>query len=463
MLNTHFLPAWLIVAWIACTLLLLGLLLVIFLRSRHQMTIQRLEALTRVAELQSAIELSSARAEALAHERLVLSAELNQLREKSAQLQTDLATIRVLSEQKEFHLKSEIETLRTTKESMIKEFENLANRLFDAKQEQFSRASQHHLQQLIVPFRDQLKDFRTKVEEVQLQETARHHQMLTQIVELQKQSQKIGADAVNLANALKGNNKVMGSWGEMILTNILEQMGFLRGRDFDIQISETNPDGRRLQPDVMVYLPDEKDLIIDAKVSLIAFERFNSQTDEDLRALAMKEHVDSIRAHIRNLSSKNYSDFVGRKRLDFVCMFVPVEAAFVYAVQHAPELLQEAYDRQILMVSPASLFAILRTINALWQRDRQDRSVEQIVVSAGKLHDQFVRFLESMLEVGAGIERASKSFNTAMSRLESGKGNLIKRTDDLRRFGAKVGKAIPADIVERALTSDDRTENQVDD
>lgn len=455
-------PSWLILAWVIFTILLMGLALLFLVRNKYQLAERELEAQARSTELKSALDVSRARVETLEREHSSTARELNQLREKHFQLQTDFATVQALAAQKESSLRSEIDTLRAMKESLSKDFENLANRLFDAKQEQFSRTSQLQLQQLIQPFRDQLNDFRSKVENAQLQDTARHHQMLTQIVELQKQSEKIGIDAVSLANALKGNNKVMGSWGEMILTNILEQMGFLRGRDFDLQISETNSDGRRLQPDVVVYLPDEKDLIIDAKVSLIAFERFNSQTEESLRTQAMKEHVDSIRAHLRNLGSKNYADFVGRKRLDFVCMFVPVEAAFVYAVQQAPELLQEAYDKQILMVSPASLFAILRTVNALWQRDRQDKNVEQIVVSAGKLHDQFVRFLESMQDVGAAIERAEKSFNTAMGRLESGKGNLIKRSDDLRRLGAKASKVIPVNLVERAQTSHDSLENQVD-
>lgn len=455
-------PSWLILAWVIFTIILMGLVLLFLLRNKYQLAASELEAQARSAELKSALDISQARAQTLERERSLAVGELNQLREKNFQLQTDFATAQALAAQKESSLKAEIDTLRAMKESLSKDFENLANRLFDTKQEQFSRTSQLQLQQLIQPFRDQLNDFRSKVENAQLQDTARHHQMLTQIVELQKQSERIGMDAVSLANALKGNNKVMGSWGEMILANILEQMGFLRGRDFDLQISETNSDGRRLQPDVVVYLPDEKDLIIDAKVSLIAFERFNSQTEESLRTQAMKEHVDSIRAHLRNLSSKNYADFVGRKRLDFVCMFVPVEAAFVYAVQQAPELLQEAYDKQILMVSPASLFAILRTVNALWQRDRQDKNVEQIVVSAGKLHDQFVRFLESMQDVGTAIDRAEKSFNTAMSRLESGKGNLIKRSDDLRRLGAKAGKVIPTDLVERAQTSHDSLENQFD-
>lgn len=396
------------------------------------------------------LEHAVARVTRAEEERLQVSAELDRIRDQNFELRTQLITTQALAEQKESGLKSEIENLQAARDSMTKEFENLANRLFDAKQEHFSRSTQNQLQQIIAPFRDQLKDFRSKVEEVQQQDSARHHQLMGQIVELQKQSQQIGLDAVNLTNALKGSNKVMGDWGEMILANLLEQMGFQKSRDYDLQVSQADEEGKRLQPDVIVYLPDEKDLIIDAKVSLIAYERYCSSADEANKPQALKEHIDSIRAHVRSLGGKKYSDVVGRKRLDFVCMFVPVEAAFVTAVHHSPELLQEAYDRQIIIVSPASLFVILRTVSALWQRDRQDKNVEQIVVSAGKLHDQFVRFLESMQDIGSAIERADRNFKTAMNRLESGNGNLIKRSDDLRRLGAKTARAIPRDLAERS-------------
>lgn len=453
MLNQYALPGWFLLSWAVTTLTLLIGCMVILVRQRHRLHVKDLEHFSRAAELTLSLEHATARYTKAEEEYQRLSAELSEARDLNTELRGQLVTFEALATQKESGLKSEIESLRSARETMAKEFENLANRLFDAKQEHFSRATQTQLQHLISPFRDQLKDFRSKVEEVQQQDSARHHQLMGQIFELQKQSQQISMDAVNLTNALKGSNKAMGNWGEMILANLLEQMGLQKGRDYDLQVSQAGEEGRRLQPDVVVYLPDEKDLIIDAKVSLIAYERYCSGGDT-LRTQALKEHVDSFRAHMRNLSGKNYADFVGRKRLDFVCMFIPVEAAFVSAVQNAPELLQEAYDRQILLVSPSSLFVILRTVNALWQRDRQDKNVEQIVISAGKLHDQFVRFLESMQEVGAGIERASRGFNTAMNRLEAGKGNLIKRTDDLRRLGAKTSRTIPRELVEAAMNNE---------
>lgn len=458
MFNEYILPGWAVLSLFSLILMLLTGGALLLIRQRQKNALKDLEYYSRTAELQLTAEHARVRYSKAEDDCRQLSVELNRARDQNSELRTQLITAQALAEQKESSLVSEIENLRSAKETMTKEFENLANRLFDAKQDHFSRATQTQLQQIIVPFRDQLKDFRSKVEEVQQQDSARHHQLLGQIVELQKQSQQIGMDAVNLTNALKGSNKTMGNWGEMILANLLEQMGLQKGRDYDLQISQEGEEGRRLQPDVIVYLPDEKDLIIDAKVSLIAYERYCSGNDE-ARPQALKEHVDSIRAHVRSLSGKKYADFVGRQQLDFVCMFIPVEAAFVSAVQYSPELLQEAYDKHIIIVSPASLFVILRTVSALWQRDRQDKNVEQIVISAGKLHDQFVRFLESMGEVGTGIERASRSFKTAMNRLESGNGNLIKRSDDLRRLGAKTSRVIPKDLAERSSINTEIVEN----
>jgi DNA recombination protein RmuC len=458
MFNEYALPGWVLMLWLMSTSLLLISLVALLVRQRQRIALKDLDLQARTTELQISLEHATAHFTKAEDARVRLSTELDRARDQNFDLRAQLITAQAVAEQKESNLKSEIDNLRSAKDAMTREFENLANRLFDAKQEHFSRATQTQLHQIIAPFRDQLRDFRSKVEEVQQQDSARHHQLMGQIVELQKQSQQIGMDAVNLTNALKGSNKVMGDWGEMILANLLEQMGFQKSRDYDLQVSHAGEEGRRLQPDVIVYLPDEKDLIIDAKVSLLAYERYCSSGDETLKSQALKEHIDSIRAHVRSLGGKKYSDFVGRKRLDFVCMFIPIEAAFVSAVQHAPELLQEAYNKQIIVVSPASLFVILRTVSALWQRDRQDKNVEQIVVSAGKLHDQFVRFLESMQDIGVGIERASRSFKTAMSRLESGNGNLIKRSDDLRRLGAKTTRIIPRDLAEQSSVNTETLE-----
>ncbi len=458
MFDEYTLPGWVLLTSLAVTALLLVGSLLIANRQKRINAVKDREYGTRVTELQLCLEHTTARCSKAENELLQSTAELNRMRDQHFELRTQLVTAQAVAEQKESSLKAEVENLRSARETMAREFENLANRLFDAKQEHFSRSSQIQLQQIITPFRDQLKDFRSKIEETQQQDRARHHQLVGQIVELQKQSQQIGMDAVNLTNALKGSNKVMGDWGEMILTNLLERMGFQKSRDYELQVSQASEEGRRLQPDVIIYLPDEKDLIVDAKVSLLAYERYCSDNDESKRSQALREHVDSIRSHVRNLGGKNYSEFVGRKRLDFVCMFIPVEAAFVSAVQQAPELLQEAYDKQILIVSPASLFVILRTVSALWQRDRQDKNVEQIVISAGKLHDQFVRFLESMQEVGTGLERANRGFKTAMNRLGSGNGNLIKRSDDLRRLGAKTSRIIPKNLAEQSAINTETLE-----
>lgn len=443
-------PLWNLIGWSFAGFVLLVAVLVVLARVRityrDQQSVSQLklaEFQTQVAGLQKELERElSARVE------LVRAKELECHR--SRQFEMQFLELQVRSQEREKNWQAELALLTNARDSLSKEFENIANKLFDQKQEQFSRAAKSQLETVILPFRDQLQEFRTRVDEAQRQDIAQHHQLMGQISELQKQSHQIGLDAVNLANALKGNNKVLGNWGELILARILEQMGLQQGREYDLQVSHRDEDGRRLQPDVVVYLPDDKDIVIDAKVSLRAYERYICAGNDDERAQALKDHVDSVRAHIRNLSGKNYAEVIKKGSVDLVCMFIPVEAAFVSAVQQAPELLHDAYDKKIVLVSPSSLFVVLRAASALWQRDRQDRNVEQIVEAAGRLYDQFVRFVESLQDVGTGLDRANKAYETAMNRLRLGNGNLVKRTEDLRRLGAKTGKNLPKSVLDQA-------------
>jgi DNA recombination protein RmuC len=370
--------------------------------------------------------------------------------ERDAHLQTQLnfAQLKARTDERETQWQAQLALLSNAKEILHKEFENTANRIFETKQEQFSRATQGQLEALISPFRDQLREFRGRVDEVQRQDVAQQHQLMGQITELQKQSHQIGLDAVKLANALKGNNKLVGNWGEMILSRILEQMGLQKGREYETQVSVRDEDGKRLQPDVVVYLPNNRELVIDAKASLVAYERYVNAESDGERDAALKEHVDSLRAHIRNLSQKNYASTTQKGSSDFVCLFVPIETAFVVAIQNAPDILQEAYDRKIMLVCPSSLFVVLRLAIELWQRDRQDRNVEQIVEDAGRLYDQFVRFVEALQDIGNYLDKAKKSYDTALDRLAEGKGNLIRRSENLRKLGAKTSKNLPKSLVD---------------
>lgn len=335
--------------------------------------------------------------------------------------------------------------LREARSQLGQEFENLANRIFDSKQQQFDVQNQQTLKQSIGPLKQQLDDFKKQVADVYQKESAERNQLVGKIGELQLQTQKIGEDAVNLALALKGDNKVQGNWGEMALERILEESGLQKGREYDTQVSLTTEEGQRRAPDVIIYLPDNKQLVIDAKVSLVNYERYVSgQRDED-KQVALAAHVQSVGNHIRQLSRKNYDQLEGIQSLDFVFLFMPVEAAFMLALQEEPKLFKEAYDRHIVLVSPTTLMATLRTVANLWRYHKQHKNAEEIAEQAGGLYDQFSRLLESLDDLGAQINKVQGSYDTVRKRLVDGRGNLVRRIENLRVLGAKARKQLPVD------------------
>lgn len=431
-------------------------LLVVLVQRRHY----RLLELSKVTEAKlEALTLSAAHDHLETDlRRLELEYERLQQRFEALQQQKNALDVLLAQNQARWQEKEEahgakLALLHSAQETLTKEFENIANRLFDDKQEQFSRLSTAQIEGVITPFHQQLRDFHQRVDEFHRQDIAHRHQLMGQISELQKQSQQIGQDAVNLANALKGNNKSQGSWGELVLDRVLEQAGLAKGREFDTQISYVDEHGQRLQPDAVVHLPGKKQIIIDAKVSLVAYERYANAEQKEARTQALKEHVDSVKNHIKNLSSKQYDQLAGINTLDFVCLFIPVEAAFIAVAQDAPNVLHEAYEQKIILVSPSSLLLVLKTVDSLWQRERQDRNVELIVANAGKLYDQFVRFVESMREIGAGLDKAKVAHHRAFARLADGRGNLVKRAEDLKLLGAKTARKLPPDLVRDAQQS----------
>ncbi len=366
----------------------------------------------------------------------VTNSEVKNLREKNAQLETRLQE----------HTKQraeELALLAEAKKSLTHEFEQTANRIFDAKQQQFSSTSKINLEQVLSPFKQQLGDFHKRVEDIYHKENSQRNQLVGQIAELQKQAQQISSDAVSLARALKGDNKAQGNWGEIVLERLLEQSGLEKGREYDTQVSLVNASGRRFQPDVIVRLPDNKDIIIDAKVSLINYEKYYSCETEQERDVAIKGHIESLRAHIRGLSIKEYEGLEGVRTLDFVFIFVPVEAAYLLAMQHSPTLFKEAYDKNIVLVSPSSLMVALRTVETIWRHEKQNKNAEKMAVSAGRLYDQFVMVGKSLEELGGCLNRAHDSYDKTWKRLSGGRGNLLRRMEDIRKLGAKTNKTLP--------------------
>jgi DNA recombination protein RmuC len=380
--------------------------------------------------------------------------ELQQQAQRKDEQLTSLAkevtelTTRLEQERKSFN--EQLTLLQNAKAELTKEFENIANKIFDNKQQQFSQSSKSLLDHTLDPLKLQLSEFRKKVEDVYEKENAERNRLSGQVLELQKQAQKIGEDAVNLAQALKGNTKTQGNWGEVVLERLLEESGLQKGREYDTQVNFTSSDGSRLMPDVIVHLPENKDIVIDAKCSLVDYEKFCSAEDELERKQYLNAHVNSLRNHIKGLSIKDYEKLDGIKALDFVFIFIPIEAAFMVALQHEPGLYREAYDRHIILVSPTTLLATLRTVENIWRYEKQNKNAERIAKDAGALHDQFVLLLESLDAIGHSINKTQEAYNKARERLQTGRGNLVKRVDDIRRLGAKTKKSIVGHLLDEA-------------
>jgi len=370
-----------------------------------------------------------------------------------ARLETQLSEERKRATEK-------LKVLDEAKAQLATEFQNLANKILEEKSKKFTDQNKANLDQVLNPLREQLGDFRRKVEDVYEKESKDRMSLFHEIGNLKSLNQKISEDAINLTNALKGKTKTQGSWGEVVLERVLEESGLHKGREYDTQGSFTNEEGKRLRPDVIVHLPEGKDIVIDSKATLTAYERYCSVDDDVERQKALNEHVLSVRSHIKGLSVKNYEDLPGLTSLDFVLMFIPVEAAFITAVENDQTLFREAFDKNIIVVSPTTLLATLRTVHNIWRYEYQNRNTIEIADRAGKLYDQFVLFSESLLDVGDKLNKAQSAYQTTVKRLTDGKGNLVTRTEQLKKLGAKAKKQIPQTLVDEVvpeLTADDPT------
>lgn len=360
-----------------------------------------------------------------------------------------LANNRVLEEKlssQQQQFESQLKLLQDAKQILTQEFENLANRIFDEKQTKFSAQSKEALEVSLSPLRRDIGDFRKQVESVYDKENADRNKLVGQISELQKQTMQISADAVSLANALRGDNKAQGNWGEFVLEKLLEDSGLTNGREYDTQVALKGEDGRRRNPDVVIHLPEGRDIVIDAKVSLVDYERYFHAEDEDTKQQCLNQHLASLKAHIRGLSGKDYESLEGVNSLDFVLIFIPVESAFMLALDQAPDMMRDAYDRGIIVVSPSTLMVTLRTIKNLWRYADQNLNAQVIADKAGGLYDQFVLYIEALEDVGRHLDKSREVWDTAHKRLVSGRGNLVRRSEELKKLGAKAKKSIPDNV-----------------
>ena len=339
---------------------------------------------------------------------------------------------------KEENLNEKITLLEESKIQLKIEFENLANKIFEDNQ----KKSNLNLNQVLTSFKDQLNAFGKRVDDIYNEETKQRTSLLVEIKNLKELNNQISSDAINLTKALKGQNKTQGDWGEMILSSILEQSGLREGKEYTVQGSFSSDDGKRLRPDVIVHLPSKKDIVIDSKVSLNAYVNYCKSENENDRVTASKDLVKSIITHIKGLSTKKYEDIDGVQTLDFVLMFIPVEGAFLLATSTEDSLFKVAFENNIMIVSPSTLYVTLRTIENIWRNERQNENAQLISKKAADLYDKFAGFVADIEEIGLNINKTQKAYDNAMNKLSLGNGNLIKRAEEFTDLGVKPKKQI---------------------
>jgi len=422
-------------------------------------------AYEQLQERNTNIQASLAAAEARLPQIGILTTEVAKLqdrhdtlrREKST-LDADFASLKTQMEEERKTSLEKIQLIEKAEQKLTKEFENLANRIFEEKQQKFSDVSKNSVETLLNPVREQLKDFRKRVDEVYDQENKERASLRTEIHFLKSLNERISTDAINLTKALKGESKTRGNWGEMQLERVLEESGLVKSREYEVQVSLKSEEGKRLQPDVVIHLPEKKEVIIDSKVSLVAYEQYHSADDDEERRRHLGKHVAALRTHFKSLSGKNYEDLIGVNSLDLVIMFVPIEPALLLAFEHEPKLFNEAFHLGILLVCPSTLMATLKIIHNIWRYEYRNRNSMQIATEAGQLHDQFVLFVEALEKIGDQIKKAGESYETAHKRLTSGKGNLVGRIHKLQVLGAKTKKNIDKALLETAAAEDNELE-----
>lgn len=357
-------------------------------------------------------------------------------------------------------LKEQKEELNLLREKLNLEFKNLANEILEEKTRKFTEQNKVNLSEILKPLGEKIKDFEKKVEDAYVNETKQRFSLQEEVKRLAELNQQVSKEANSLTRALKGESKTQGNWGEVVLESILERTGLRKGQEYTVQESFTLPDGKRYQPDVIVNYPGDRSIVIDSKVSLTAYERYTSAEDETEKSNELKAHLLSIRNHINGLSGKNYEELEGIKTLDFVMMFLPVEPAYLLAIQNDPQIWSYAYERRILLISPTNLVAVLKMIESLWKQETQSRNVMEIARQGGALYDDFILLSERLIKLGRKIDEASDFYKETMKKISEGKGNLVSRVEKLKELGIKTKKQMPDNLRQRAVDSFQETDDK---
>lgn len=391
--------------------------------------------------------------EALKNEKQYFSEQLENARAANAGLEGDLREQEARHFEEQKAAEEKIALLANAEERLRVQFESLANRLFEQKTRTVDEQNKLSMESILSPLKAQLEGFKKQVNDNFSQESRERHTLVHEINNLKHLNEQMAQEAVNLTQALKGDNKAQGNWGEVVLARVLSESGLREGHEYQTQVSLENEDGKRYQPDVVVHLPQDKDVVVDAKMSLVAYERFFNADTIAEQELALSEHAASLRAHMRGLSRKDYHQLHGLHSLDYVLMFIPVEPAFQAAIETDPSLIRDAMDLNIMLVSPTTLLVALRTINNLWRNDRQNQNAKQIAERASKLYDKLRLFVTDMEMVGVSLDKANQSYQGAMNKLTLGRGNVIRQAEGFKQLGVEVKRDINPILVEKAQST----------
>lgn len=421
---------------------------ILFLMAHNRSQQRQLILSLRLERLQEESHHYETEIQRLRLERNELARECREIDAGNASLQTACTVMQQQVDEREI-------LLSEARKQIEQDFQFLAGKIISEKGELLNKQHESALTLLLRPFHDQLQEFKRKVEDVYDRDSRDRISMIKEIEHLKELNIQVSTDAANLTEALRGNNKLQGQWGEMVLTKLLEASGLRSGKEFAVQVSLKTDEGSTYQPDVLVYLPENRTIVIDAKVSLKAFmEAHNAGGDSQKPSIKM--HLDSIKKHIGSLAAKQYHQLTGACSLDFVLLFIPIEGAFQLAVENEPEILVSAMQRKVILTSPSTLLAILRTIHHLWRMDEQNRNSLLIAKQAGSLYDKFVGFTEAFEEIGLRLNQTQQAWHTARNRLSTGQGNLIAKTEALKHLGVQASKELP-DALKHTASSQGET------
>jgi DNA recombination protein RmuC len=396
------------------------------------------------------------------HQLAELKSSFQNLQIEKQKVQTEKEEFAILLAKKENDFdnlldrtKEQKEELNHLQEKFTKEFENLANKILEEKTQKFTEQNKENLKNILSPLQDKILHFEKKVEDTHKESIDYHAALRQQIVSLSEMNAQMSKETINLTKALKGDSKMQGNWGELVLERVLEKSGLEKGREYEVQQAFTTAEGTRILPDVIINLPDGKKMIVDSKVSLTAYEKYVNEEDDVQQSIHLKEHVNSVKRHVEQLSDKRYQDIYQMESPDFVLLFIPIEPAFALALQEDLTLYNKAFEKNIVIVTPSTLLATLRTIDSMWTNQKQQENAIEIARQAGALYDKFEGFVSNLIKIGKKMDEAKVEYSSAMNKLTEGKGNLVTSAEKLKKMGAKAKKALPEAILKRAENDDD--------